>query len=377
MLALDYVVAFFPLAMILVILIIYRIEKCFSCVCCPTTGCIGQLIKKIDHRRASISEAIVPAFAAFFLLSYNKFSMTSSLSVNTQHLLTDSGEPANFSDGKRVYYAGFYSFYNLEYRIHYLFPACIVFITFVAIPPILLLDFPLKIFERILIKLPSLWRLYPVDKVHILLDTFQGCYKDKMRFFVGLYFLFRLAINTAYNGTNSWLAQYLIQQILCSVMVVLLLVCQPYNEKNKIFNIVDPLIFTNLGILNALSFYLLSITKEKLIDVAIFLFQFILVLLPLAFIISYIVWYFMKPCGKRFARKLNGSLQCRSHFRYQLLHGMAKDTSSQQIDYDTSDDEALLRRAESRNTYRPLTTTAVGLDSAEVSGTIQTTDSSY
>ena len=385
-LALDYVVAFFPLVMILIILTIYRIERCFSCVCCPTTGRIGQMIKKIHHQRTSISEAIVPAFAAFFLLSYNKFSMTSSLSVSTQHLLTDSGEPANFSDGKRVYYAGFYSFYDPEYRIRYLLPACIVFIIFVAIPPILLLDFPLKILERILIKLPFLWRLYPVDKVHILLDTFQGCYKDKMRFFVGLYFLFRLAVNIAYNGTNSWLAQYLIQQILCSVMVVLLLVCQPYNEKNKIFNIVDPLIFTNLGILNAISFYLLSITKEKLIpDVAIFLVQFILVLLPLVFMISYIVWYFMKPCAKHLAQKLNSTLQSRSRFRYQLLHGIANDTSSQQVDNDrrnsisvaTSEDEALLRRAESRNTYQPHTTTVVGLDSAEVSGTIQTTDSRH
>ena len=383
--ALDYAVAFSPLVMIIVILILYRIKQCFRSSCCRVSGRIRRLITKIQSHKHSIGEAILPAFAAFFLLSYNKFCMTSSLLTNSQLLVLDNGEPASpINDSLRVYFAGSYSFYDPQYRTLYLIPASIVFATFVAIPPILLLDFPIKALEMCLIKVPFLWRKYPVGKVHILLDTFQGCFKNKMRFFAGLYFLFRLAINITYNMTDNWGVQYLIQQLLCSLMVGLLLICQPYNKENKLFNFVDPLIFSNLGILNAISFFLLFVTKTKQVPGnKIFVLQCVLVLLPLVFMMLYIIYYFFKRYKKHLRSRLKEFLK-QGDVSYQPLRGVASvtvsvvdtqdaDTSSNDeahISDDATEEEALFQRAKSINTYRPPSRTEVGINGRTVSGPV-------
>ena len=388
--ALDYAVAFFPLVMILVIMLLYRLKRCFRCIQCSMPTWFKKRTSRIQPRRSSISEAILPAFAAFFLLSYNKFSTTSSFLVGSQPLLLPNGKPPLGNSSLRVYFDGTYSFYDPYYRRNYLIPASIVFATFVAIPPILLLDFPIKVFEVCLIKVPFLWRLYPVDKVHILLDTFQGCFKNKMRFFAGAYFLFRLAVNTSYNLTNDWFTQFLIQEILCLVMVALLVVCQPYSKENKLFNFIDPLIFLNLGILNVISYHLLAVTRMKMSpNEMFFILQCVLVLLPLVFMILYIVGYLMKPCLKHSKLRLKETLQ-RRRAQYQALGGLASTENStpqqtEQVSDSESDsaaateDEALLRRAEKKNTYRPQTRTVVEIDGMEGEAitrqTVQSTDS--
>lgn len=353
--SLDYIVAFFPLLMILLILICYKL---WSCVLIPFCRCCQIQLRIAPRRRANLNQAMLPAFAAFALLSYNKFSQTSALLVGSQPLVSHSGEHILNETGLRVYFGGSYSYYDPEYQNRFLIPACLVFGTFVAIPPILLLDFPVKFFEKVLRKIGFLWRRYPVTKVHILLDMFQGCFKNNMRIFAGLYFLFRLAVNTSYNLTNSWLIQYLFQQLLCLVMVALLVICQPYNKENKIFNVIDPLIFLNLGALNIISFYLLSVSpspqntlttahsSEKYVVV-----QFILLLLPLAYILSFLAWYFLKPYAKKLKLKI---LKRKTKQRQVKFDSISNITSSQQIESseESDEEEALLKRAESCNTYR-------------------------
>ena len=352
--SLDYIVAFFPLVMILLILVLYKLWSCIRIPCCRTQQ-IRHFI--IPHRRMNISQALLPAFAAFFLLSYNKFSQISSLLVGSQSLVSDSGDAATIEGGLRVYYEGSYSFYDPHYQRYYLIPACIIFGTFVAIPPILLLDFPIKLFEKGLSKIGFLWRKYPVDKVHILLDTFQGCFKNNMRIFAGLYFLFRLVVNTAYNVTTLWLTQYLFQQIACLVMVALLLVCQPYNKNNKMFNIIDPLIFLNLGALNIISFYLLSVSSSPHNNDYMYLLivQYVLLLLPLVYMLSFLAWYFLKPCVKKLKVKLLNSIPDQKKVNFAIIRNVA---TSQQVEVsdESDEEEALLKRAESCNTYRPTST---------------------
>ena len=315
--------------------------------------------------------------------------MTSSFLVGSQPLLLPNGMSPSENSSLRVYFYGTYSFYDTYYRRSYLIPASIVFATFVAIPPILLLDFPLKVFEMCLVKVQFLWRLYSVDKVHILLDTFQGCFKIKMRFFAGAYFLFRLAVNTSYNLTNDWFTQFLIQEILCLIMVALLVVCRPYSKENKLFNFIDPLIFLNLGIVNVISYHLLVVTRMKLTpNEMFFILQCILVLLPLVFMTLYIVVYFTKPCLKHSKVRLKETLQ-RRRARYQALSGLAsagnstsqqrEQVSDSESESAATEDEALLRRAEWKNTYRPQTRTVVEIDGMEGEAitrqTFQSTDS--
>ena len=101
--------------------------------------------------------------------------------------------------------------------------------------------------------------IYPFDKVNILLDTFQGCFRNNRRFFAGLYFLFRLALYTTYMLTDTWLLQYTIQLILVTLYIVLIAVLWPY--KRTFINYVDIAIFANMGILNILSLYLIDFNQ--------------------------------------------------------------------------------------------------------------------
>ena len=396
--ALDYAVAVYPLIMIIFVIVFIKVKDFLRTSKCCKNKRVRYGIRNVPNftraqtsrRRWKVNEAILPAFAAFLLLSYNKFSTTSSYLVGSQPLVSDDGQTVGES---RVYYAGNVSFSDVEYR-KYLTLASIVFATFVAIPPLLLLDFPIKAFEWCISKFDCLWRRYPADKVQILLDTFQGCYKNKMRFFSGLYFLFRLVINVIYLMTNSWLAQYFVQQIACAVMITLLIICQPYNKENKIFNTIDTLIFLNLAILNSFSFYLYSLTLTNPPNIPFperpFYFQYFLVYLPLVYMLGYVIWSFLKPYKLRIKRGLGvlkeRILWCFNRKDYRPLDGVASDGDAEETeightdlirnignsDEAYSEEEALLRRAESRNRYRSYTSyTVVGINENEGEAAIQ------
>ena len=374
-LMLDYAVALFPLVMIVVVLICFKLKEYLSSLCCKSTTWNSKQYRPNRgnatlRRRArfNINEAILPAFAAFLLLSYTKFSTTSSYITGTQVLIDENGTPVGST---RVYFAGHLEYNDGEY-LKYLLPASFVFATFVAIPPLILLVFPLKAFEWCISKVKILRSHYPAVKVQILLDTFQGCYKNKMRFFAGLYFVFRLVINVSYIETDTWFDQYVVQQIACAIMVALLAICQPYNEENKLFNTVDILMFTNLGILNAISFYLYSYAQSNSTQVSLpslaFALQYILVYLPLLYMLTYIVWYFIKPYKLRMKHALQQitSVFSRKEDNRPLGDIAADSTSVSDHPGVTEDilgpsrpsiqseEEALLQRAEERNRYRPL-----------------------
>ena len=81
-----------------------------------------------------------------------------------------------------------------------------------------------------------------------LFDSFQGCYKDKLRFFSGLYFIYRVAILLAF--TYSGLTYYVITLFLVLVMLGTHSIAQPYKQREH--NVIDGLIFLNLAIINGI-----------------------------------------------------------------------------------------------------------------------------
>ena len=356
---LEYLVALFPLLMIIFVVVFIQLKSCCRVNCCRLPRARAWLGL---NRQWRIGEGLTHAFAAFVLLSYTKFSLTSSYLVTTQPLVDVHGR---YLRPHRVYYNGHYAADSQEYVLKYYLPACIVFATFVAIPPLLLLDYPMKCFEACIRKVRCLRRLYPAVKVQILFDTFQGCYKNNMRFFAGLYLIFRLVINVSYVF-STWLVQYIVQQIVCTVFIVLLAIFQPYNEEKKLFNYVDILIFGDLAVINALSLYLYSYSQNHPglpPPHAAFVLQYILVLLPLAYMTTYVTWHVMKPCHRHFKPRVRQVITyCETCFRghdYQPLDDVARNdvsvTRTNSTILEDSEDhvEAMLKRAELENTYRP------------------------
>ena len=379
--SLEFAVAFVPLLMIFIAIIVMKIAGLISDHCCNRSSISSsgtfehsQIYTAsaafIAKHKRGLSESLLPAFAAFLLLSYTKFSLTSAYIMNQQYLIDENGTrvpPA------RVYYSGHLDVTDKDYIIPYFIPALVFFVIFVLIPPFLLLHYPIRIFEWCLEKISFLWRFYPATKVHVLLDTFQGCFKIKYRFFAGLYFLFRLVVNINIMLTESWLQQYIVQQAACVIMVMLIAICQPYNKENDIFNRVDAFVFTNLAVINAISLYLFEYSQNNpqvnSLPIHAFVFQYILVYLPLFYMIAYIFWDRTRPCHKRWRRSAREKTRKVFHRwninSYKRLENMMVDsevtsTLPPALVYQPNinqgfeeSEEVMFRRAEMENTYRP------------------------
>ena len=383
---LDYVVSLFPLFMILVVIACLKISE----TCCLKNQrltvqqrriflSISRLASLLSrNKRKNINDALLPAFASFLLLSYTKFSTTSSYILNTQHPIDENGSQVSPA---RVYYASQYSVDDPAY-LYYKIPAIIVFTTIVIFLPIILLDYPLKMLEWVIARVRCLKMIYPVDKVHLFMNMFQGCYRNKMRFFAGLYFVFRFVINLSYILTDTWLQQFLVQQASTTIMITLLALCHPY-EKDYL-NYVDILIFTNLAILNSISFYLFSFAKidpnlsphQGVIDL-----QYILVFLPLVYMICYLLWNITRRYHRKINSKVKGFFKGVRRRDYEPLNSDSEDEQpsinniigkppsrsfiNKEKEFE-SDFEAMLSRAEDTNTYMP--SMAKSMSVVEVSG---------
>ncbi|CAI8041672.1 hypothetical protein GBAR_LOCUS23140 [Geodia barretti] len=157
----------------------------------------------------------------------------------------------------------------------------------IIIPPLLLLSYPLvfKLFGHCNLSetklVTTLWRMMPIQ----FLDAFQSSFKDKYRFFAGLYFLYRAAILAFFVCCQSWLEFYTVVQLLLIFILAIHSVFQPHKERKH--NIVDSLLFANLCLINAITLYYYSRTEvmgrfmsEILMD-ALAVVQAVLIILPL------------------------------------------------------------------------------------------------
>ena len=281
---LQYGIAFAPLLMILITITVLKVKEC----CCGGINFSSQTKVAIflKNRIKNINNALLPAFATFILFSYTKFAVISSNLMRSDRLKGD-----NIS---RLYFAGQHDENSIPYKL-YRSIGIIMFSVFVALTPLLLLDYPLRFFEWIVSQNSILTRLYPNIKIHILLDTFQGCYKKNARFFAGLYFLCRLVVTVAYSYCETWVERFVIQQLTITTIIILLALLRPYKVELNFVNYVDMLIFSNLAFLNCLSFllyvvYRIDVNESSSKYVVVFWFQYLAVFLPLLYMICYLIW---------------------------------------------------------------------------------------
>ena len=186
--------------------------------------------------------------------------------------------------------------------------ACVAFIllfTIVLLPPLFLLSYPLLhnliskfnlqdkwFFKTLIIK--------PLDKCVPFFDAFQSCFKNKYRFFAGLYFLYR-AIAVAIL-TFQWkiTTRLIYQQGFFLIIVFIHCACQPY--KSRKYNILDGSIFILLLAINSLSLYNVFYNEIYLSTLpASSWIQLILIYIPFVYFIMFFCYY----VSKRFAPCIN------------------------------------------------------------------------
>lgn len=111
--------------------------------------------------------------------------------------------------------------------------------------PILLISYPLTLHLLSVCGLSEHWiviRILHGIRIHRLmplLDSFQSCFKDKMRFFAGLYFLYRILLPVL----QTYISHLGTALPLLSVLGIHAIV-QPYKERKH--NAIDALLFLNL-----------------------------------------------------------------------------------------------------------------------------------
>ena len=238
----------------------------------------------LSRRRFSVMNGI----SAFFILCYAQCAKTCFQVLDTSCLYNENYECTRtvvFYSGNMLLFQGAH--------IKYATVAVLVLIFIVILPPVLLLFYPL--FFKILglcglseSKFATyLWKMMPIQ----LLDSFQNPFKDNCRFFAGLYFLYRAIALAAYAITNTLVQYYALIELEFVIIIILHSVFQPYKE--RLFNIIDLLLFLNLVLINGITLfnYLLYTLRAGVEQSASFwiVVQIVLLFLPLISVTIYLI----------------------------------------------------------------------------------------
>ena len=155
------------------------------CLCRPLHWLLARF-----QQRFNIQRSLVHAFASFILLSYSQFTITSFYLLKRSLLTTHDGGTLGPNHGV-VYFDGTIPYMSVSHA-PYIFLSLLVLMTFVAVPPLLLL---LPSFIRnvsiIRNRWPKYFRVIPSfshhlcarcscnwPKLTLFLEAFHGCYKN-------------------------------------------------------------------------------------------------------------------------------------------------------------------------------------------------------
>ena len=237
------------------------------------------------RRRVNPSASLINAFATFLVLSYSKLAVTSILLLTPTYLYNQTGHHVS----NVLIYDGTLGFFIDGKNILAIF----IFIIFVVLPPLLLLLYPWRHFQRFL----SYFRLHRPGLI-IFMDTFQGCYKDGSNgtrdccWFSTVYFILRIIYCIIFVllgfALFSRSLKQLLLQLLHVISILVLVYLKPY--KNSLYNSLDITILVDCIIISSL--YTNNISSSNSVVVAVCLF--VAVVLPLLGAIIFVTYHLVK-----------------------------------------------------------------------------------
>ena len=224
-LSLDYIVAIYPLFLVLVTYLLITLYdrnfKVLVFVCKPVKLCFSWFQER--HRE---NTTIIDAFVTFFVLSFVKI-----ISVSFDLLFPVPVYSFNSSEvSLALFYDGSIAYFGKEH-LPFAIVAILFLVCFVVIPVVILLFYPYCWFQRLLSCLPSRWYLI----LQAFVDSSQGCYKNgteegshDYRSFSGLYFILRIVGLLLYVFTLQS-TFYILCGIVFLLFALLLLALRPYK----------------------------------------------------------------------------------------------------------------------------------------------------
>ena len=285
---LHYLSAAYPLLLILiasVIIYLYdRNTKFFVCIFRPIHNLSARLLRRLNFKNS-----IMDAFATFIVLSYVKFAVISSFILYPVQI---------YGTDDNVKYLAAHKYGNIRYASWQYAPYLIIaaFVLFLCtLVPIFLILYSIKPYYSFL-EHYCLKFLLPGEKLRHFLISFHHCYKDgsqsehDRRYFAAVYFLLRLVLISCFAYSPNWVVQYVWQQVICTIGLLLFSIFQPY--KNNWYNALDAGMFTLLSIINIFSFYNRYLQAANLnLSPFFYWFQLVLIYLPLIYICVYVIIY--------------------------------------------------------------------------------------
>ena len=278
-LALEYIVAVYPLLLTLVIYVCVEMYdrgiRVVVCMWRPFHACFAHF-----GRRWNLKDSVINTFATFLLLSYSKLLTVSYqlLDASTLYHITGRtvGPPVLYYNAS----IGYFSKEHLPFAV----PALCVLLVFVAFPLLLLLLYPMRSFQRCLGYCTRIrWHF-----LHTFADAFQGCYKNgtngtrDYRYFAGLYLLFRVILLVG-SITMPSAFRWLITVPVPVVISLLFALFRPY--KNNCFNIIDCLAFALVALATFLIMYTYTTHVYYYIQLV-----YVILLTPFLYFISFILY---------------------------------------------------------------------------------------
>ena len=235
--ALQYMSAFYGLGLIFITYCIVELHgynfRLIVLLWKPFSKCFTRI-----RRRVNPTASLINAFATFLLLSYSKLAVTSILLLTPSYLYNQTGHHVSTV----LMYDGTLGFFKSKKHIWLAILTMHIFIIFVILPPLLLLLYPWRCFQRLL----SYFRLHRPGLI-IFMDTFQGCYKDgsngtrECRWYSAFYFILRIIICVVFVLLGfSVFSQFSIQLIIqgvYTISILILLYLKPY--KKSLYNNLD------------------------------------------------------------------------------------------------------------------------------------------
>lgn len=239
-LAFKYVTVIFAFALVVCLILLMNRLKCSR---------IEEFLKIKEKL------SVIKGLSAFLIICYAQCAKTSFYILTPIRLRTRGRD----ADQELVTFFGGLPFFHGRHRFYG--AVAIFFIaTIVSIPPLLLTLYPLLVQLLALCKLSEHWmvgkvlKILQIYRLKPLIDSFQGSFKDKFRFFAGLYFIYRVLILASYSIARSTSQFFVISQFLLLIYMGAHSIVQPYKKQSH--NIIDSLIFLNLVLINACTIFL-------------------------------------------------------------------------------------------------------------------------
>lgn len=240
MVAFKYVTIVY--ALFLIVIVVWFMNKCGG-------RCFGKWC-----RITKLNSSVIHGITTFLVICYAQcvyVSLTLLLRYKYNPEASTQLHPL-----KVVWLNGNLDYFSKEH-LPYALPALFCMLTIGILPPLLLLIYPLVNKILAFFKLDEfkpvnfIFHKLPIS-LKPLFDSFQGCFRDSLRFFAGLYFIYRCIGLIVNASTSSYSTFFTAVEILLLCMLALHSICQPYVKKAH--NVIDTLLFTNLAVINAISF---------------------------------------------------------------------------------------------------------------------------